>query len=313
MCAEHQQNEYEFLRELLQGIIGACPDVKENPDAEDYNLLIPHRFTPEQREALNNFGLLAARLITKSLKQVLSPATQVSLISVTEEYYKGQKTEGKCFRIALVLEGQVMGWLELPSPTSLAWITQLLGGMVDDKINQEKALSTLESGLLLDVSERVFKAISTASQESNGPEIIFQPIVQETPIDLDIKDNIIEFCRLTFQSSEAENELNFSVVFLSAVLEPIAGLIRPAKKSPDEVRQDLQEHLDEVSMSIKVQLDEVNITLRDIASLKDGDVLLLSKRISEPVDILVSDKKIMKGLPVQYKGRYGVQTQELNT
>ena len=46
--------------------------------------------------------------------------------------------------------------------------------------------------------------------------------------------------------------------------------------------------------------------------LEIGDVLLLNKQIGEPVDILISDKKIMKGLPVQYKGRYGVQTQELN-
>lgn len=310
MCAEHQQNEYENLRELLRGIVGACPDIKENPDAVDYDFLVPHRFTPAQCDCLKDFGLLSARMLTESLRKVLGATMQITLLSVTEEFAKLQKTKDKCFRIALTLKEQIMGWLELPSPTALAWIIQLLGGIVDDKIHQEKSLSTLESGLLLDISKRVFKAVSTASQESDGPEISYQPSVQSIPIDLNIEEDIIEFCRLTFKSSKTDEELTFSLVFLSTILEPIAGLIRPEKKSPDDITLEMQEHIYEIPMTIEVQLDEVDIPLRDIASLETGDVLLLNKQINEPVDIIISGKKIMKGLPVQYKGRYGVQTQE---
>lgn len=309
MCAEHQLSEYELLRELLKGIIGACPDVKENPDAIDYDFFVPHHFTPPQREFLNDFGLLAARKLTDSLKKVLGPTMQVALLGVSEEFAQLQKSEGKCFRIALTLKDKIMGWLELPSPTAMTWITQILGGIVDDKINQERALSSLEIDLLLDVSKRVFKAISIASEESDGPEIDYQPNVQSSPIDLDTQDDIIEFCRLTFQPSGTDVELTFSMIILSEALEPIAKLIPPKVSPPEEVKLEMQEHLYEISMAIEVQLDEVDIVLRDIASLAVGDVLLLNKQTNEPVDILISGKKIMKGLPVQYKGRYGVQIQ----
>ena len=72
----------------------------------------------------------------------------------------------------------------------------------------------------------------------------------------------------------------------------------------------MQEHINNVSMEVQVQLDEIEVSLKDIASLAVGDVLLLNKRIKEPVDVIISGKKIIKGLPVQYKGQYAVQTLE---
>lgn len=310
MCADSQQpDEHEPMRQLLLGIVGACPDLKDNPEAEDYDFLVPHRFTPAHRRGLSDFGELAARMITVSLRQVLGPATQVTLSDISEEYAEYQKTEGRCFKIAIIVDERIMGWLELPSPTALAWITQLLGGVLDDTINQERNLSALESDLLVDVSKRLFEAVSTASQESDGPAVGFQPDVQSAPIDLDIEEDSIEFCRLKFQSSSSDVKLSFSLVFFSTILESIAGLIRPEKKSPEEVRIEMQDHIEKVTMSVKVRLDKVNVPLREIASLAHGDVLLLNTRINEPIDVIVSGNKIMKGLPVQHAGYYGVHVQ----
>ena len=308
--AAAQQND-DMLRELLRGIVGACPDVEENPDVRDYDFSQPHRFTPEHRERLDEFGQLAARTMTASLKKMLGSGTKIKFIGLCEEYAKRQDTAGQCFRIPVTVAERVVAWLELPSPTALAWITQLLGGIVDDSINQPRSLSSLESDLLVDISTKVLAAIDGASQESAGPAMELRPSVESLPVEVEIDEELIEFCRLTFQPVNSEAELSFALVVFSDIVEPVAGLVRPEQLPPAETQADMQEHIEKVTVSVKAQLDEVDLILQDIALLSQGDVLMLGLRVGEPIDVITSGKKIMKGLPVQNTGRYGVQIQTM--
>ncbi|RKY27637.1 MAG: hypothetical protein DRP83_02025 [Planctomycetota bacterium] len=308
--AAAQQND-DMLRELLRGIVGACPDVEENPDVRDYDFLQPHRFTPEHLERLDEFGQLAARMMTASLKKLLGPATEIKFLALAEEYAQRQDAASPCFRIPITVAERVVAWLELPSPTALAWITQLLGGIVDDSINQPRSLSSLESDLLVDISTKVLAAIDGASQESAGPAMELRPSVESLPVEVEIDEEVVEFCRLTFQPVNPEAELSFALVVFSDVVEPIAGLARPEPLAPAETQADMREHIERVTVSVKARLDEVDLMLQDIALLSQGDVLMLGLRVGEPIDVIISGKKIMKGLPVQNTGRYGVQIQTM--
>ncbi len=308
--AAAQQND-DMLRELLRGIVGACPDVEENPDVRDYDFLQPHRFTPEHLERLDEFGQLAARMMTASLKKLLGPATEIKFLALAEEYAQRQDAASPCFRIPITVAERVVAWLELPSPTALAWITQLLGGIVDDSINQPRSLSSLESDLLVDISTKVLAAIDGASQESAGPAMELRPSVESLPVEVEIDEEVVEFCRLTFQPVNPEAELSFALVVFSDVVEPIAGLARPEPLAPAETQADMREHIERVTVSVKARLDEVDLMLQDIALLSQGDVLMLGLRVGEPIDVITSGKKIMKGLPVQNTGRYGVQIQTM--
>ena len=118
MSAEHESTEYENLREVLKGIIGACPEVKDVPEAVDYDLLIPHRFTPQHQECLTDFGSLSAKLLTSALGQEMGQTLEINFHSIDEEYAEKQKATEKSFRVPLTLEEQIIGWLELPSPSS---------------------------------------------------------------------------------------------------------------------------------------------------------------------------------------------------
>jgi len=308
--AAAQQND-DMLRELLRGIVGACPDVEENPDVRDYDFLQPHRFTPEHLERLDEFGQLAARMMTASLKKLLGPATEIKFLALAEEYAQRQDAASPCFRIPITVAERVVAWLELPSPTALAWITQLLGGIVDDSINQPRSLSSLESDLLVDISTKVLAAIDGASQESAGPAMELRPSLEALPGEGEIDGEVVEFCRLTFQPVNPEAELSFALVVFSDVVEPIAGLARPEPLAPAETQADMREHIERVTVSVKARLDEVDLMLQDIALLSQGDVLMLGLRVGEPIDVIISGKKIMKGLPVQNTGRYGVQIQTM--
>lgn len=297
-----------FLASAQKSISGRL----SNPvDATDYDFLRPHRFTPDQVRRLDDFIELAARNITASLSAVLRGAFGVRLRDFTEEYADCLRIEGTYYSIPIQSGGQVRGYLVLPVATGIAWVTKLLGGMVDGEIDEKHKLSTLESDLILDVSLKVMEAFSVASTELGGPAFERDASVGQVPLDLKEENEIIEYCRLTFELSGAERELDFTFLLLSDVLEGIAGLVRPEKQTEQAIREEMLGHVESVRMNVTARLDFAEVAMRYIAGLEVGDVVLLHRKVGEPLEVIMSDKKVMVGLPVQCKGMYGIKIQDM--
>jgi type III secretion system YscQ/HrcQ family protein len=65
--------------------------------------------------------------------------------------------------------------------------------------------------------------------------------------------------------------------------------------------------LTHIPISISVELSRTQLSLRELSTLKDGDVLELKKRPNEPIDLLVSGKVIGRGELVDVDGELGVR------
>ena len=66
-------------------------------------------------------------------------------------------------------------------------------------------------------------------------------------------------------------------------------------------------NLSDIPISISVELSRTHLSLKELGTLKDGDVLDLKKRPNEQIDLLVSGKVIGRGELVNVDGEIGVR------
>jgi flagellar motor switch protein FliM len=306
------QLDIQALRKLMSSIGGGSRKVG-NPQVEEYEFRRPCRFTPAQRHRLRDFAELVARNLTATMSAVLRGAFQVQNEFVREEYLRHQPDFGRCYYVPLLVEEQIRGYLQLPVETVFGWVNKILGGMEGDEIDPNRRITSLESDLLLNITQNVMSVFSAACLEFNGPQIDFQREVLSEPIDFSNEDAIVEFVRIGYRRklSDEQTDMPFSVLMLSTAMQSAAGYMPPPELNEEQTHQRLLEHIHRVPMHVTVRLDQAEVLLRDIATLEKGDVLLLQRMVSDPVEAIVCDKTIMLGQPVRHHGHYGLQVQEV--
>jgi flagellar motor switch protein FliM len=266
-------------------------------DARAYDFTIPHHFTPDHRLRLQEFAESAAQSLTTTLSVTLRGAYPVQLAELGEQYRDRQKFPPKSYFINLLVGEKMVGFLLLQNETAVGWVTQLLGGSADTDAPAERVLSNLETDLVHDVAVKVVRVLSEASRDCGGPVFTLAPGASTLLPDMEDKKQIVHFCHLTFQRADGQKKLPFTFVILSSELESIAGIVPPPDRHPDEIRKDMQAHLESVQVPVLVRLDAVDVTMRDLATLEAGDIVLLQTRPTQPIDVIVSERRLCPAGP----------------
>ncbi|MHC4806638.1 MAG: FliM/FliN family flagellar motor switch protein, partial [Planctomycetota bacterium] len=117
-------------------------------------------------------------------------------------------------------------------------------------------------------------------------------------------------CKITFQvkESQRENSSEVYVLVLCSQLEPIVGKAEQVGGgfSAEDVSKAIFGHMQQMSVSVTAQLASIALTLEEIMSLEVDDILLLDKRIDEPVELIVSGRPVLRGRPAKSVGKYAV-------
>jgi flagellar motor switch protein FliN/FliY len=95
---------------------------------------------------------------------------------------------------------------------------------------------------------------------------------------------------------------------LCAALEPIVGKATQevSKFSAAETSKAIREHLEQTNVSVAAQLAATELPLKELISLCSEDVLVLEKRIDEPLELIVEGRPILKGRVAKSAGKYAV-------
>jgi flagellar motor switch protein FliM len=67
------------------------------------------------------------------------------------------------------------------------------------------------------------------------------------------------------------------------------------------------EHLSEISLQLRVRFLPAPIQIRDVASLRVGDVLFLGRKTADQVEVRVGGRPAFLGHPGAVEGSMGVQ------
>ncbi len=302
------------IAQLLAGI-GSQPENDDSQiEATEYNWNQPHCFSTDQLKKLNDFCKKAAAIATLKLNSLCQSDFTITIESTTQHFAEelfGQKSEAdqNYYMAFNNKQEQSYGFISMPAKTSMAWTAQLLGEP-GSKEDENKPLSLLEESLLSDVNFIIIESVSK-SHDSLNLEPVKIIIQGQVPFYMEGTE---ELCKMTFGFQEGESDKNeFSVVMPCSNLESIAEKSEQTVEtfSNNDILKAVTERLHKMSVNVTAQLACAVLTFEEIMGLQPDDIVLLDRKITEPIDVTAENQIIFHGQPAKSAGKYAVVITEV--
>ncbi len=167
-----------------------------------------------------------------------------------------------------------------------------------------RSLSRLEESFLADIAAGLIAAFSRVY----GSDLKPAREAERSLIALQGSDELLE---IVFEAGKADSqEPAATAAFLVCCdkLEPVAGKTTSGheKLSESQLRSVLLEHIHQVPMSVRVELGTAMLAFKDVINLQADDIVILNKKVSDPVNVLVEDRVLFRGYPAQSGGKQAV-------
>lgn len=302
------------IQQLLNAVrTCATKDDSNDVNAVDYDWAGSHYFNKTQFEALEKFAEKIAYQCSEKFTELYKSKFDVETTSIeqhlAEELFNPENASD-CYYMAFGPDLQKpFGLMEISVKSALVWTTQILGETVD-QTDAEVRLSKLEESLLLDITAGLIKALSTAYQEHE-----LYPInkikLNNVPFDMKETD---EICKIEFAAGKAETEEKHSAAFLifCEKLDTIAGKQSQANVPSAESNSvaAVRGHLDKVEVSMKVKLGQAVFNLSEIMGIQPGDVVVLDKTVSQPLEVIINNRTVFGARLVKSENNCAIKITE---
>ena len=192
----------------------------------------------------------------------------------------------------------------MPETMARALVGLMLGAPVSvgEDAPPARSLTKVEQGLI----ELLMGEICGAWMES-WPELD-SPRVQSQSVELNPSGSRLvpmnsEVIRVVFTVQIEEHSAEFEWLFPATVLTDFMGDGSNNRTPSTEDRAKLESLVRAVPVELVVKLGEAKLDLRDLARLKSGDLILLDKKLGQPLDAVIGTRSRFVGWP----GRIGTQ------
>ncbi|MCJ7730530.1 MAG: FliM/FliN family flagellar motor switch protein [Sedimentisphaerales bacterium] len=305
----------EKIQQLLAAVGRGPAEDTAQVEVTELNWHEPHYFNKEQLKKLGEFAEKAAAATAKKLTASARSNFSVTITSVTQHYageLTGKFTESNKNGYYLPFgsdPNRPRGLVGISGEAAIILAMQLLGDLESEKA-KDRRLSQLEESLLLDTGFVVVEAISTSSAKHD-----FRPaktFVQEgQPLEI---ENYEELCKIVL-AVKKENSANIAEVWLLITcgeLELAAGIAAQTtgKTTAENLSKIILEHIRAAPVPVTVRLASTAISLKEVMNLQPGDILLLDKKIDEPVELVVGGRTVCRGQPAKSAGEYAMAVTE---
>jgi flagellar motor switch protein FliM len=339
----------ENNRRLLSAI-GSRPAETSEIKAVEYNWRQGRYFNTEQLKQLDNFTKQAAATLTEKFTALFHSDFYVTTVSTTQHFAceltalisnSGQADYYLAFGPN---KDKPLGLIAIPAQTASLLVSLLLGDTkAPDKsgksernetggTSQPVALSQLEESLLFDIAKTVAQSISICfrgyyevqpakSMAKGKPPIEFQSIEEICKIvfgtDKDVFNSRKDSSNTELRTPNSETTSAGTQIYIlipCSKLAPVVGKTVEVERelSAGDISKAILHHLQQMPVCVKVRLASTALTLEQIISLRQSDIVLLDKPVDEPVELLVNGRTLFHGRPVKSAGQYAVVIQKTN-
>lgn len=300
----------EKIQQLLAALGSGPMEDTTQIQTTEYDWQQPHYFDRHQLNKLDDFTKKIEKTITRKFNTLCHGDFDVTVASTTQHFAaelldQALDSEQNDYYLAFGT-GQThsCGLVGIPTQTAFIWATQLLGD-TEPEGDSRTDLSQLEESLLFDIASAIVEALSDANSNCD-----FKPaksIVRRLlPIEL---KGTKELCKITFHVKKNDSgNTEAYLLILSSDLEPVVGKTAQAtgKLSAEGISKAILDRMQQMPVSVTAQLASTVLTLEEIVSLQVDDILLLDKRIDEPVELIVGGRTAFRGRPAKSDGNYAV-------
>jgi len=299
----------EKIQQLLMAIGSEPKEDNAQVDSTEYNWQEPHYFNKEQLSKLDYFTDSVALGVSQKFAKLCRSEFNVTISSTTQHYaYEliNSDSEQRDYYLPFGISQEHMcGLVGIPGQTAVDWATQLLGDSESEK-DPGGDLSPLEESLLLDLASALVEVFSGPDKTLDFQAA--QNIVRgQWPLEAEGTE---EICKIFFEVKKADSEKSSKAYFLILCnkLTPIAG--RTAQDSGGVSTEDISKvilgHLQEMPVLITSQLASAVLSFEELMNLQADDILLLDKRVDQPVELIVDGRTVYYGRPGKSAGKYAV-------
>ena len=266
-----------------------------------YDFKRPDKFSKEQLRTVSIMHETFARLTTTSLSAQLRSFVTVHVASVEQiTYEEFIRSIPNPTTLAVInmdpLKGNAV--LEIDPAITFCMIDRLFGGRGLTSGNKNRDLTDIEQEVMEGVIVRILANIREAwtqvidlrprfAQIETNPQ--FAQIVPPT--------EMVVLITLETKVGEEEGMMNFCIPYL--VLEPIVSKLSSQywfssvrKNSTTQYLGTIKQQLTSVDMDVVADFGSINLPIRDVLSLRVGDVIRLSNiKIGDPLSLSVGNEK----------------------
>ena len=266
-----------------------------------YDFKRPDKFSKEQLRTVSIMHETFARLTTTSLSAQLRSFVTVHVASVEQiTYEEFIRSIPNPTTLAVInmdpLKGNAV--LEIDPAITFCMIDRLFGGRGLTSGNKNRDLTDIEQEVMEGVIVRILANIREAwtqvidlrprfAQIETNPQ--FAQIVPPT--------EMVVLITLETKVGEEEGMMNFCIPYL--VLEPIVSKLSSQywfssvrKNSTAQYLETIKQQLTSVDMDVVADFGSINLPIRDVLSLRVGDVIRLSNiKVGDPLSLSVGNEK----------------------
>ncbi|MHC4552271.1 MAG: FliM/FliN family flagellar motor switch protein [Planctomycetota bacterium] len=298
----------EKIQQLLAAVgVRSQEDTGADADAPEYDWRQCQYFGLAQMQRLSEFSEQVATGCGEVFTRLFNRPFEVSIVSTTQQFVKelyDPQAESTDYAVGFGASADdSFGFVLVDRPTAMAWTGQLLGG--SSEAEEERELSTLEESLLVDIAGNVVAAFSASYTPAN----LFastQTSCGQWPVDWDGEDEVF---KITFQvkPQDAEEGRQGSILVKCSQLDAVAGQDAAGQTlSGDQVRDIVLGHISDIPVPITAKLGTVKVDLADVLGMEVDDILILDKKVNEPVELLLGQTPFRYGRPAQSEGNYAI-------
>ncbi len=295
------------IDQLLTAISSGDSEVDEFKPVSDtrkikiYDFKRPDKFSKEQLRTVSNMHETFARLTTTSLSAQLRSLVHVHVASVDqltyEEFIRSIPTPTTLAVVNMdPLKGNAV--LEIDPAITFCMIDRLFGGRGVSNTNKNRDLTDIEQSVMEGIIVRILANMREAwtqvidlrprlGQIETNPQ--FAQIVPPS--------EMVVLITLETKVGEEEGMMNFCIPYLT--IEPIISKLSSQfwfssvrRSSTTQYLGTLKEKLASVDMEIVAEVGSINLPVKDVLSLRVGDIVRLSDtKVGDPLVLSVGNKK----------------------
>jgi flagellar motor switch protein FliM len=313
--SELNQNNLVALMNKMRSMV---PADQAPPECSEIDWSIPHHHGEDELEILNTFTNKLAAYIQGTLQRFCDDNFEAKVKKTSEHFAcflvnEVNQNESKSYFLPItVADTGHVGFIELSFESSTKLIAQMLCDP-EAEIGAEGEISSLEESILQDIIFALVDSIIQGFSEYNVASLqkTDQLICGEWPVRF---RGLEDMTKVSFEAKCPTVEIEISLYLLDQVVAPLVGgktsdtSPELLKKMPERIVGCMQE----APMEVSAQLSSAMITLNDVMTIQQGDVIVLDRKVNDPVDVLVNGQTCFQAWPAQHAGRSAIVVADSN-
>lgn len=314
------QDNPALRRQLLgsmQALRSRVEPEGEAPSCAAVDWRIPHRLNADRAEWLRLFSAKLAVGLQKAFDALTGQPFTVAAEPAQERYavelYKQVEQERpKMYYLPVTAAAGkgTLGFLQVTLETA----GRLVGYVLRDpeaELGKEERLSPLGETILLDTLSTLADALTAGFAEYGQSKLEKTDalIYRDWPVRF---SDLEDLCQFDFTAGCGQTMLPMTLIVMDEVVAGTAGLTPPFGRAEDkkETPDRIVKRMYESPMDVTAMLSRSLMTLNDIMTLSVGDVVVLERKITEPLDIQVNNQPCFTAWPAVSDGRYALSVAE---